>query len=37
MKLHLVDLGDATVVTKQLIALPIFIDSLFSVGLLPDL
>lgn len=36
-QLNLIDLGDATTETKQLLALPVFIDSTFSVGLLPDL
>jgi hypothetical protein len=35
--IELVDLGDATQETKQLVAIPIFLDSAFYLGLLPDL
>jgi hypothetical protein len=35
IKLELVDLGDATVETRQLPILPLFIDSISSFGLLP--
>lgn len=36
-EIGLVDLGDATEETKQLLAIPVFNDSLFGRGLLPDL
>jgi hypothetical protein len=35
IKLELVDLGDATVETRQLPILPLYIDSISSFGLLP--
>lgn len=35
IKLELVDLGDATVETRQLPILPIFFDSMTAFGLLP--
>jgi hypothetical protein len=35
--IELIDLGDATKETKQLLQLPIFLDSFFFLGLLPDL
>jgi hypothetical protein len=35
--LDLIDLGDATQETKQLLAVPVFLDSLYYLGLLPDL
>lgn len=35
--LNLIDLGDATIETKQLLAMPIFIDNTFGVGLMPSL
>lgn len=35
IKLELVDLGDATVETRQLPILPLFFDNITSVGLLP--
>ena len=36
-QIELVDLGDATQETKQLLAIPIFLDNLYYLGLLPDL
>jgi hypothetical protein len=36
-KLELIDLGDATRETKQLLFIPVFRDSIFFLGLLPDL
>lgn len=35
--IELVDLGEATRETRQLLAVPIFLDSLYYLGLLPDL
>jgi len=35
MQLELVDLGDAMVETRQLAILPLFIDNLTTVGLIP--
>jgi hypothetical protein len=35
MQLELVDLGDAMVETRQLAILPLFIDNITIVGLLP--
>lgn len=35
--IELVDLGDAALETKQFLAIPIFLDSLFYQGLIPDL
>lgn len=32
-----IDLGDATQETKQLMAVPVFLDSLYFLGMLPDL
>lgn len=37
IQLNLIDLGDATTETKQLLAFPVYIDSAFFQGLLPDL
>lgn len=37
IQLDLIDLGDATTETKQLLDYPVFIDSTFFRGLLPDL
>jgi hypothetical protein len=36
-KIELIDLGDATRETKQLLFIPVFFDSIFFLGLLPDL
>jgi hypothetical protein len=35
IKLHLVDLGDAMVETRQLPVIPLFIDNLTAFGLIP--
>lgn len=35
--LDVIDLGDATQETKQLLDIPVFLDSQFFLGLLPDL
>jgi hypothetical protein len=35
--IDLIDLGDATEETKQLMNVPVFLDSQFFLGLLPDL
>jgi hypothetical protein len=35
--LDLLDLGDATQETKQLLNVPVFLDSQFFLGLLPDI
>jgi hypothetical protein len=37
VKLELIDLGDATRETKQLLFIPVFLDHIFGLGLLPDL
>jgi hypothetical protein len=36
-QVELVDLGDAAEETKQLIPVPVFLDSAFFLALLPDL
>ena len=36
-QIELVDLGDATKETKQLIPIPAFLDSVFFLALLPDI
>lgn len=35
--IDLIDLGDATQETKQLLNVPVFLDSQFFLGLLPDI
>ena len=35
--IELIDLGDATEETKQLLAVPVFLDSQYFLGLLPDI
>jgi len=35
--LDVIDLGDATKETKQLLNVPVFLDSQFFLGLLPDI
>lgn len=35
--LDLLDLGDATQETKQLLNVPVYLDSQFFLGLLPDI
>ena len=35
--MDLIDLGDATQETKQLLAIPVFLDSQYFLGLLPDI
>jgi len=35
--IDLIDLGDATEETKQLLNVPVFLDSQFFLGLLPDI
>ena len=35
--IDLLDLGDATQETKQLMAVPVFLDSQYFLGLLPDI
>lgn len=35
--LDLIDLGDATQETKQLAPQPVYLDSLYYLGMLPDL
>lgn len=35
--IDLLDLGDATQETKQLMATPVFLDSQYFLGLLPDI
>jgi hypothetical protein len=35
--MDLIDLGDATQETKQLMAIPVYLDSQYFLGLLPDL
>ena len=35
--IDVIDLGDATLETKQLLAVPVFLDSQYFLGLLPDL
>jgi hypothetical protein len=36
-QLDLLDLGDATQETKQLLNVPVFLDSQYFLGLLPDI
>ena len=35
--IELVDLGDATSETKQFMAMPLFLDSLYYQGMIPDI
>ena len=35
--MDLIDLGDATQETRQLMAVPVFLDSQYFLGLLPDI
>ena len=35
--IDMIDLGDATQETRQLLAVPVFLDSLYFLGLLPDI
>jgi hypothetical protein len=36
-KIELIDLGDATRETKQLLFIPVYFDNIYYLGLMPDL